>query len=76
MNDAVLDRWFAGEGAGLIAKDFGHTRSWVFKIVTKARKAGDPRAISHADFSAGEDGWRRRYTLRHEGGRIAGWAFA
>ncbi len=75
MKDEVLDRWARGEGAGLIAKDYGHTPAWAKKIVRQARAAGDQRAISHARFAAGADGWRQRYVLRHEGGRIAGWTF-
>lgn len=75
MIDEVLNRWAAGEGSGLIAKDFCCGKSWIKKIVRQARADGDLRAISHVGFEAGSDGWRQRYQMRHEGGRIVGWTF-
>lgn len=75
MIDEVLNRWFVGEGSGLIAKDFGCGKSRIKKIVRQARSDGDPRAISHLDFKAGSNGWRQRYRTRREDGRIASWTF-
>jgi hypothetical protein len=59
--EIVLDRWAAGEGAGLIAKDFGRPRGYVYGIVFRARHKGDFRAVHHDEYAAGTEGWRNKY---------------
>ena len=63
--DEILTRWANGEGAGLIAKRFRRTgvngRQWIYKVVAKARQAGDPRALRHTDAKAGQPLWRQRF---------------
>lgn len=73
--ETVLNRWATGEGAGMIARDFGCNPSSVRSLVRRARNTGDKRAVSHADAVAGTDTWRARFAMRHQGGRIAGWVF-
>lgn len=70
LMNATLDRWALGDGAGMIAKDFGRKPIWVKQTVRRARARGDARAVSHSDAPAGSALWRSRYIRR---GRW--WAF-
>jgi hypothetical protein len=74
--DDVLDRWAAGEGAMLIAKTYGRTnRMFLRKIVLRARKRGDPRAIDHGHLAAGTEGWRKHYRVNRKHGKWNEWVF-
>jgi len=46
-DNAILDRWQAGQSGGKISADLKLTRNRVTKIVCAARRRGDVRAIHH-----------------------------
>jgi transposase len=43
----VLNLWQEGMSAAEIGKRYGQSRDWARRIVRKAAKAGDPRAVAH-----------------------------
>src|SRR6202035_4234819 len=46
-HESVLTLWDEGIGAKEIGRRFGRSRDWVRRIVRKAAKAGDTRAMPH-----------------------------
>jgi len=47
LDNAILDRWAAGESGGSIRRAFGLDRNHVTNTVCAARNRNDPRAVIH-----------------------------